>query len=207
VRNLDVGTYDFIAAGSNGIAAVRFQAIDSGSVFDQKSGSVFQPVAFRKTAAVAAAASLQVCLTCDSDSSFVGEQIDYAANNAVIAESVPCESCNASPIEYASESLGCGCAAGGSCGSCGSFPGASAGFGGGGAGGTLLGGGGAGGTLFGGGGAGGALFGGGGAGGALFGGGSRFGRIIGLGGLAGGIVALATDSDGSPAQATPSTTN
>jgi len=197
VRNLDVGTYDFIAAGSNGIAAVRFQAIDSGSVFDQKSGSVFQPVAFRKTAAVAAAASLQVCLTCDSDSSFVGEQIDYAANNAVIAESVPCESCNASPIEYASESLGCGCAAGGSCGSCGSFSGASAGFGGGGVGGTLLGGGGAGGTLFGGGGA----------GGALFGGGSRFGRIIGLGGLAGGVVALATDSDSNPAQATPSTTN
>lgn len=180
LRNLEAGTYDFIAAGSNGIAAVRFQAVDTESVLDESSDSVFQPVSFRRSAAVAAAASLQVCLTCEGDSSFVGEQIDYAANDAVIADSVPCESCDASPIEYAGESLGCGCAAGGSCGSCGSFSGASAGFGG---------------------------FGGGGGAGALLGGGSRFGRILGLGGLAGGIIAIATDSDGSPVQATPSTTN
>ena len=185
LRNLEAGTYDLIAAGSNGIAAVRFQAVDTKSVLDTNN-SPFQPVSFRK-AVTAAAASLQVCLTCEADSGIVEEQIDYCANDAVIVDSVPYE--QTSPIEYASESLGCGCAAGGSCGSCGSFSGASTG---------LIGGGGFGGGGFGGGGIG---------GGALLGGGGNFSRLIGLGGLAGGIVALATDEDGSPVQASPSTTN
>lgn len=181
VPNLESGTYDFIAAGSNGIAAVRFQAVDSESVLDQPTQqNAFQPVSFRKTVASAAAASLQVCLTCEGDSGFVGEQIDYASNDAVIVDSVPYDS--TSPIEYASDSLGCGSAAGGSCGSCGSYSGAGTG---------LLGGGG---------------FGGGG-GGLLGGGGSGFGRLIGLGGLAGGIVAISNDSNASPLDATPSTTN
>lgn len=174
LRNLEAGTYDFIAAGSNGIAAVRFQAIDTDS-----SDAPFQPVSFRKTAAATAAASLQVCLTCEADSEFVGEQIDYCANDAVIVDSVPSEP--TAPIEYAAESLGCGCAAGGSCGSCGSFSGAST---------SLLGGGGG--------------FSG---GGALIGGGGSFRRLIGLGGLAGAVVALATDEDGVPVQASPATTN
>ena len=54
------------------------------------------------------------CLTCQQDAGFVGEQIEYAG----------CDTCgggeviyDSSPIEYASESLGCGCAAGGSGGS------------------------------------------------------------------------------------------
>ena len=191
LRNLEAGTYDLIAAGSNGIAAVRFQAVDTASVLDENN-SPFQPVSFRK--AVTAAASLQVCLTCGADSGIVGEQIDYSANDAVIVESVPFD--QTSPIEYASDSLGCGCAAGGSCGSCGSFSGASTGFIGGG-------GGGFGGGGFGGGGFTGGRIG----GGALLGGGGSFSRLIGLGGLAGGVVALATDDDGSPAPATPSTTN
>ena len=190
LRNLEAGTYDLIAAGSNGIAAVRFQAVDTASVLDANN-SPFQPVSFRK-AVTAAAASLQVCLTCGADSGIVGEQIDYSANDAVIVESVPFD--QTSPIEYASDSLGCGCAAGGSCGSCGSFSGASTG---------LIGGGGFGGGGFGGGGFTGGRIG----GGALLGGGGSFSRLIGLGGLAGGVVALATDDDGSPAPASPSTTN
>ena len=58
--------------------------------------------------------SLDVCLTCQQDAGFVGEQIEYAG----------CDTCgggeviyDSSPIEYAGESLGCGCAAGGSGGS------------------------------------------------------------------------------------------
>ena len=83
--------------------------------------------------------SLDVCLTCQQDAGFVGEQIEYAG----------CDTCgggeviyDSSPIEYAGESLGCGCAAGGSGGS---FTG-----GGGIGGGGLLGGGGGGGLLGGG---------------------------------------------------------
>ena len=177
VRNLESGTYDFIAAGSNGIAAVRFQAVDSDSVIAPTlQESAFQPVSFRKTIASAAAASLQVCLTCEGDSGFVGDQIDYAANDAVIVDSVPYDT--TAPIEYASDSVGCGCAAGGSCGSCGSYSGAGTGLIGRGGGGFLGG-----------------------------GGGGGFGRLIGLGGLAGGVVALATDSDASPRDGTPSTTS
>ena len=78
--------------------------------------------------------SLDVCLTCQQDAGFVGEQIEYAG----------CDTCgggeviyDSSPIEYASESLGCGCAAGGSGGS---FVTGSSGVAGG-AGGGLLGGG------------------------------------------------------------------
>ena len=65
--------------------------------------------------------SLDVCLTCQQDAGFVEEQIEYAG----------CDTCgqeviyDSSPIEYASESLGCGCAAGGACGSCGDFTAAS----------------------------------------------------------------------------------
>ena len=127
------------------------------------------------------AASLQVCLTCEADSGIVEEQIDYSANDAFIVDSVPYEP--TAPIEYASESLGCGCAAGGSCGSCGSYSGAGAG---------LLG-------------RGGSFGGGGGFGGAGFGGGGSFGRLIGLGGLAVGVVAIADDNDSTPLQASPST--
>ncbi len=182
VANLDPGTYDFIAAGSNGIAAVRFQAVDSESVLNQQAQETgFQPVSFRKTIAASAAASLQVCLTCEGDSGFVGEQIDYASNDAAIVESVPYDT--TAPIEYAGESVGFGSAAGGSCGSCGSYSGAGTGF---------VGRGG----FFGRGGGGGALLG---------GGGGSFGRLIGLGGLAGGIVAISTDSNASPRPATPST--
>jgi hypothetical protein len=117
----------------------------------------------------------------------VNEQINYSAENAVVVDSVPYD---ATPIEYASESVGCGCAVGGSCGSCGSFSGAGvAGMGavGGGYGG--IGGG----------------FGGGGfvGGGRLLGGGG-FGRLISLGGLAGGIVALADDEGTVVIPASPS---
>ena len=54
--------------------------------------------------------SLDVCLTCQQDAGFVGEQIEYAGCDTCGQEVVY----DSSPIEYASESLGCGCAAGGS---------------------------------------------------------------------------------------------
>ena len=115
--------------------------------------------------------SLDVCLTCQQDSGFVGDQIEYAGTeyygDDVIYDSTP--------IEYASDSLGCSSAAGGACGSCGASPCNSCGgrtgrrglFGrGGGLG--LLGFGGLGGGL---------------------------GSLAAIGGLAGGIVAIADDND------------
>ena len=61
--------------------------------------------------------SLDVCLTCQQDAGFVEEQIEYAGCDTCGSEVIY----DSSPIEYASESLGCGCAAGGACGSCGDF--------------------------------------------------------------------------------------
>ena len=55
--------------------------------------------------------SLDVCLTCQQDTGFVGDQVTYD------------DSFVSSPIEYAGESVGCGAAAGGSCGSASNFSG------------------------------------------------------------------------------------
>ena len=132
--------------------------------------------------------SLDVCMTCQQDAGFVTDQVAYAGESYVDPGYVDQGYVDQglvydSPIEYASEAVGCGCAAGGSCGtasnftefsSCNSCNACNA------CGGQRRG-----------------LFAGlrGGAGGGLLGGG--LGRILLLGGLAGGIVAIADDdSDG-----------
>ena len=58
--------------------------------------------------------SLDVCLTCQQDAGFVGEQVytgevysDPIVDSGIIYDA---------PIEYAGESVGCGCASGGCCG-------------------------------------------------------------------------------------------
>ena len=58
--------------------------------------------------------SLDVCLTCQQDAPFVGEQVfGGEVFSDPIIESQPIFD---APIEYAGESVGCGCACGGSCG-------------------------------------------------------------------------------------------
>ncbi len=195
VPDLEPGIYDFVAAGPSGFAAVSFQAVE---MEDSVGQSVLAdtdeiPVAIPAAAQDAIPAdipfdsgfsdgggysdSLDVCLTCQQDTGFVGDQIEYAGTeyygNDVVYDS--------SPIEYASDSLGCGCAAGGACGSCGDFSGAGSC--------NTCGRRGLFGRRGGGGGAGGlGLLGFGGLGGGL-------GSLATLGGLAGGIVAIADDDN------------
>jgi hypothetical protein len=196
VTDLEPGVYDFVAAGPSGFAAVSFQAIDEevGEIGDSVlTDSDEIPVAIPATAQDVIEAdipfdggyadggivdsgysdSLDVCLTCQQDTGFVSDQIEYAGTDYYEGDMVY----DSSPIEYASESVGCGAAAGGACGSCGDFSGVSSC--------DSCGGGccGGGGGIFGGRG----LLG--------FGGGGGLGRLLSLGGLAGGIVALASDND------------
>ena len=208
VPDLEPGVYDFVAAGPSGFAAVSFQAVEAEEVGESVLADTDEiPVAIPAAAQDAIPAdipfdsgytdggfvdggysdSLDVCLTCQQDSGFVGDQIEYAGTeyygNDIVYDS--------SPIEYASDSLGCGCAAGGACGSCGDFSGASACSTGCGGGGRGLFGRGAGGGL--------GLLGFGGLGGGL-------GGLATLGGLAGGIVAIADDGNNDPVGATASAT-
>ena len=178
VEDLEPGVYDFVAAGSSGFAAVSFEAVKQ----DEEAKSVAEMVVQSDSEEVPVSIqdmiptdipyngggysdSLDVQLTGCQDCGFINNQMDYGTSNIGYADSAP--------IEYASESIGCGSAAGGSCGSCGNFSGysscGSCGGGGGGGGGFLR-------------------------GGRLFGGsGGGRGRLLLLGGIAGGIVAIASD--------------
>lgn len=201
ISGLQSGVYDFLASGDNGLAAIRFRAIDEADLANlhaRSEPSMFAPVSYRRWVDPLAAA-LDVCLTCQQDNNFVGQQIDAAVSGDLV-DAMPYDS--ALPIEYASEATAYGGAAGGSCASSGTFTGfaSSGGYAGNSFGGT-----------FGGSGAGfgsgaglgsGAGFG--------IGGGSGLGRLIGLGGLAGGIVAIANSGDdpnGNPGDASPNTVN
>ena len=182
VANLEPGVYDFVAAGPTGIAAVSFQAIEGeiASVIDSDE----IPVAIEPAAAAAAlpyqdfvtadipfdaASSLDVCTTCQADAGFVGEQVSFAGDPVFDT------GYEASPIEFASESVSLGGACGGSCGQAADFSGFSSCN-------TCNsccgGGGGVGGRLF---------------GGRLGGTGLR--RLLLLGGIAGAVVAIASDDD------------
>jgi hypothetical protein len=131
--------------------------------------------------------SLDVCMTCQGDNMIVGEQLSYAGVEAPISYDQGIVDYGM-PIEYAGESIGCGCASGGSCGAASNFSSYSAcNTGCNTAGGGLLRGGLGGGRL------GGGLRGG--LGGGLLGGGSGIGRLALLGGLAVGIVSIADDSN------------
>ncbi len=174
VEDLEPGVYDFVAAGSSGFAAVSFEAVNQdaevksttemvvGSDSEEVPVSIAQDVV--PTVVTGYTDSLDVRLTGGQDSGFISNQMDYGTSNMGYVDSAP--------IEYASESIGCGSAAGGSCGSCGNFSGYSScnscnscgGGSGGGAG-----------------------------GGRFFGRGGGLGRLLLLGGIAGGIVAIASD--------------
>ena len=144
IEDVEPGVYDFVAAGPTGFAAVGFEAVEEAAVAEDVASVVtdseeipvslepaIAPVAYQDIPAdipfdsgVAydgglVSDSLDVCLTCQQDAGFVGEQIAYAGDEVIYEDAFA----DSTPIEYAGESCGCGAAAGGSCGSCGDFSG------------------------------------------------------------------------------------
>jgi hypothetical protein len=116
VPDLQPGVYDFVAAGSNGLAAIRFEAVGQDSPMTQ--------VGYTRTPRLVPT-SLDVCLTCQQDNSFVDQSVDYAVGNQTYAQ----PSYESYPVEYAGSSIGNGAASGGSCGCSGNFAGYSNGGG------------------------------------------------------------------------------
>ncbi len=209
VPDLEPGVYDFVAAGPSGFAAVSFQAVEAdveegalSSLIDTEvdteevavsidpvagplPANFADPIAYQD--AIPAdipfdagfSNSLDVCTTCQQDVGFVGEQINFAGTETFAEPITYSADQYSAPIEYAGESIGCGCASGGCCGSAGTFSNFSS---------CNTCGGGARGGLFRGRGFG--------AGAGLLGGGSRgIGRLALIGGLTAGIVAIADDDD------------
>lgn len=172
VADMAPGFYNFVATGPSGFAAVGFEAIS------EVVANIEVPVSFKPTTLqdFGYGDSLDVYTTTGSD-------VGYASNDIVYDSSSAFQ--EFAPVEYASESIGCGGSCGAACGSSGNFSnfssGCCGGAGGGGIGGRLLGGAGGGG-----------LFGGGGAG--L----GRLGRIALLSGAVVGIVAIADDGEATP---------
>ena len=142
IEDIEPGVYDFVAAGPTGFAAVSFEAVEEAATVEDIASVVSDneeiPVSLEPIAPVAyqdipadipfdggvaygdsgVSDSLDVCLTCQQDAGFVGEQVAYAGDEVVYEDTY-----DSSPIEYAGESCGCGAAAGGSCGSAGNFSG------------------------------------------------------------------------------------
>lgn len=120
IDGITPGVYNFVSTGPSGYAAISFEAVNETS-------AVEIPVAFSPAAAIQEfgfANSLDVCTTCGTNS---------FASNEVVYDSAPVFQESFAPVEYASESIGCGGACGATCGSCGnfsSFSGSSAGSGG-----------------------------------------------------------------------------
>lgn len=135
IEDVEPGVYDFVAAGPTGFAAVSFEAVQETAAAADEIASVvadtdeipvslepaIAPVAFQDIPADlpfdgGVSDSLDVCLTCQQDSGFVGGQ--------VVGEPITYDDAYAStPIEYAGESVGCGAASGGSCGAASNFSG------------------------------------------------------------------------------------
>ncbi len=212
IQDLDPGVYDFVAAGPSGFAAVGFEAVQDevvgavdseiietaipesvvnvdASFADAGAAQEFIPANVPMDGGFDAgyydpAMSLDVAMTAPNDGHILGDSVGYA-----------CDTCGGAPVsdgyisspaEYAGQSVGCGCAAGGACGgasnfgsfnSCNCCGGGARGFGGGG-------------RLFGGGG----------------GGGGGLGRLVSLG-LLGTAIAAIADDDNNGIPNTPSPIN
>lgn len=162
IPDAEAGIYDLVATADAGMAAMRIEAISNDN--PMKMVSFTQPIATQLSVPLA-----EDC-PCNQAQSVV--QSDPIPSNEPIAM----EAASQSPVEYASESIGCGGSCGGCCGATGNFAGST---------GRVLGvrGGGAGGFLGGGGG---------------FAGSSGLGRLLTLASLGGAITALA-DNDDEPA--------
>lgn len=147
IEDVEPGVYDFVAAGPTGFAAVSFEAVEGAPVADGVASVVtdseeipvslepaIAPVAYQDIPAdipfdggmgydSGISNSLDVCMTCQQDAGFVGEQVAYAGDTGYVEEAPMYDAYESSPIEYAGESCGCGAAAGGSCGSASNFSG------------------------------------------------------------------------------------
>ena len=130
VDDLEPGVYDFVAAGPTGFAAVSFEAVQQGNVASVVADSDEIPVS-AEPAAVAyqdfvdygdASSSLDVCTTCQADTGFATDEIVYGGDEVVYGGDEVYYG-DSAPIEYAGESVGCGCASGGSCGAVENFSG------------------------------------------------------------------------------------
>ncbi len=109
VPDLQPGVYDFVAAGQNGFATGRFEAVG---------GNPMSQISYRRTAT-----QLDACLTCPAQAAPIqSAPIDYAVGNDVLIE--PSYS---APVEYAGESIAYGGASGGTCGACSNYSGFSGG--------------------------------------------------------------------------------
>lgn len=136
IEDVEPGVYDFVAAGPTGFAAVSFEAVEGANASADEIASVIDseeipvslepaiaPVAYQAIPAdlpvdAGVADSLDVCLTCQQDAGFVGDQVIDAGTPIIYEDEFA-----STPIEYAGESVGCGAASGGSCGAASNFSG------------------------------------------------------------------------------------
>lgn len=131
IPDVDAGTYDFVAVGKHGFAAIRVEVIGNRSPMSMVSYQADISSALEVPLAEDAIPARQVSAQ---------TEVDYQQGNEVFMEPA-----NLAPIQYASESIGYGGAGGGVAGAAGNFSGLSGG-GGGFAGGGFGGGGGLGGS-------------------------------------------------------------
>ncbi len=117
VSDIEPGVYDFVAAGPTGFAAVSFEAVPAVDTAAVAVDTDEIPVALvsYQDAGYDASGSLDVCTTCQGDGGFVSDQMSYSGEEYVADYG------DSAPIEYAGESVGCGCASGGSCGAAENF--------------------------------------------------------------------------------------
>ena len=109
IADMKPGVYSFVSTGPSGYAAVSFEAVN------EVAADVEIPVSFSPAAAIQEfgfSDSLDVCTTCGTDAGFGGD---------VVYDQAPVYQESFAPVEYASESIGCGGSCGASCGSCGNF--------------------------------------------------------------------------------------
>ena len=173
IPDTDAGIYDLVATADSGMAAMRIEAIGSGNPMKMISYGRQVPT------------ELSVPLAEDCPCGQV-QTVVQADQVSPVSEPIAMEAASHSPVEYASESIGCGGSCGGCCGSAGNFANSTGSVlgprgGGGGVGGGFLGGSG-GGFL-------------GGSGGGLAGGAAGISRLLSLAALGGAITALADDDD------------
>jgi hypothetical protein len=114
--NVEPGIYEFVAKGSDGVAALSFEAVQQEPTpSTEKSGETIEPAPITAQANYASP-SLDVAPTVPADSTIVNEQFSHACD--------ACTMTNA-PIDpnFVGSEVGCGVAAGGCCGSAGNWGG------------------------------------------------------------------------------------
>ncbi len=115
-ESVEPGIYEFVAKGSEGIAALSFEAVPQEQVLAQdKPAETIEPAPITAQANYASP-SLDVAPTVPADNTVVNEQFSNA-----------CDACTmtSTPIEpnFVGSEVGCGVAAGGCCGSAGNWGG------------------------------------------------------------------------------------